>query len=328
MNSARASTIAAADTDKAVATSPSSPPHTVLMDNDGHMDDLIALVVLSQLVGPALSSIVISQGNSETDIAAKTTAALLDYMGQKSTLVGASKEPAKNAFPDAWRAMSKDFHAVVERFLGESKSSSLTSMEKAHEKWLGELQISNSGLIVATGPLTNIRRLLSKLPDDLVGKVKLFWMGGALDAAGNVTTSDGTQISAEWNSYADPDSVAGVLKMGVELFIVPLDVTNHFEVTSEMIQKFRSAGTVLADIVAALLEYSTKKYNYYLWDPIASVLAVYPHFAEWSAVHISVEQNGKVQGRLYRSENGDLCHVAEHIRRDQITDKICESLGK
>lgn len=300
----------------------------VLMDNDGHMDDLIALVVLSQLVGPALSSIIVSQGNSDADIAGETTKALLDYLGQANVPVSISDKPAKNDFPEAWRAMSKDFHAVIEQFIGKTKASPPASVQEAFDKWLNELQSASNGLIVATGPLTNISTLLEGLPKTLAEKVKLFWMGGALDAAGNVSASDGTQLAAEWNSYADPDAVAKLLKAGIELFIVPLDATNYFEVNKEMIEAIRSAESVIAQIVAALLEYSASKYNYYLWDPIASILAVYPHLATWGTMRLSVGQNGKDEGRLFRSDEGSVCHVATQISRNQIMDAICKSLGK
>lgn len=301
---------------------------TVLMDNDGHMDDLIALIVLSQLVGPSLSSVVISQGNSEIDIAAKTTATLLNYMAQKGVLIGVSERPAKNMFLDAWRAMSKDFHTVVERFAGEIETIPPTPVQEAHEKWINELQTSDTGLIVATGPLTNISNLLDNLPHNLANKVKLYWMGGALDVTGNVTANNGTPILAEWNSYADSDSVAKLLAAGIEVFIVPLDVTNHFEVTNEMIRRFRSVGTVLAEVVAALLEYSASKYNYYLWDPIASVLAIHPHLAHWETLRLSVETDGKNEGRIFRSDKGNICHVATHIQRDQTVDVMCKCLEK
>lgn len=305
---------------------PISP--TVLMDHDGHMDDLIALAVLSQLVGPALSAVIVSQGNSETDIAGKTSKALLDYLGQTNVPVSISHKPAKNDFPEAWRAMSKDFHTVVERFTGKTKAGSPVSVQSAFDKWLKELQSTNNGVVVATGPLTNISILLEGLPGTLAEKVRLFWMGGVLDAAGNVSASDGTQLAAEWNSYADPEAVAKLLKAGIELFIVPLDATNHFEVNKDMIETIRSVETVVAQIVAALLEYSASKYNYYLWDPIASILAVYPHLAGWDTVCLSVVQNGKEEGRLFRSEGGSVCHVATKIHRNQIMDAICKSLGK
>lgn len=330
MNSAHASTTESGDTNKGKGTLNKSIPLscTVLMDQDGHMDDLIALVVLSQLVGPALSSIIISQGNSEANIAAKTTASLLDYLGQNDVRVGVSAEPAKNNFPDAWRAMSKDFHSVVERFLGKTKPSSSTSVHEAHEKWLNELQTLDSGLVVATGPLTNTSNLIGALPHDLSEKVKIFWMGGALEAAGNVTASDGSQIPAEWNSYADPDAVAKLLKTGIELFIVPLDVTNHFRVSQEMIEEIRSEKTMIAQIVAALLEYSTSKYDYYLWDPIASILAIHPRLAEWNTMSLSVDTSGRNQGRLFRSDRGGMCHVATQIQRSIIMDALCKSLGR
>ncbi len=297
------------------------------MDHDGHMDDLIALIILSQLAGKSLSSVIISQGNSETDIAAKSTATILDYMGKNDVPVGISDKSTRNPFPNAWRALSKDFHEIIKCFLGETKLRTPLLAQDAFQKWTKELQILNRGLIVATGPLTNISNNLSKLPHSLLTRVKLFWMGGALDANGNVTIAGDTQIDSEWNSYADPDAVATLLKMGVDFFIIPLDVTNHFQVNDKMIQQFRSSGTALAKVVCALLEFSASKYDYYLWDPIAAVLAIYPHLAEWNITRLSVEQNGRNEGRLYRNEDGNICHVATHTQQDQIIDVICKCLA-
>jgi len=47
-------------------------------------------------------------------------------------------------------------------------------------------------------------------------------MGGAFGVGGNVTPL------AEFNYWYDPRSVAVVLQSGVDLSIVPLDVTNHY----------------------------------------------------------------------------------------------------
>lgn len=220
--------------------------------------------------------------------------------------VSVSDKHAKNDFPEAWRALSKEFHMVVEGLLGKTNQDSPVNVQEAFEEWLEELKSVNNGLIVATGPLTNVSILLDKLPQDLVEKIELFWIGGALDSAGNVTANDGTRLAAEWNSYADPESVAKLLKTGVELFIVPLDVTNHFQVNAEMIRNIRSTDAVIAQVVAALLEYSISKYSYYLWDPIVSVLAVYPHLATWETMRLLVGQSGQDEGRLLRSDEGGM----------------------
>lgn len=72
--------------------------------------------------------------------------------------------------------------------------------------------------IIAQGPLTNLGLALRKDPD-LPRKIRRLWiMGGANNALGNITPA------AEFNFYVDPEAAHAVLRGGFRTVLVPWDV--------------------------------------------------------------------------------------------------------
>ncbi|KAE9412571.1 hypothetical protein Angca_007899, partial [Angiostrongylus cantonensis] len=69
------------------------------------------------------------------------------------------------------------------------------------------------------GPITNIAMALIKAPDIAAKIGEIVWMAGAYFEVGNITPT------AEFNVYVDPEAADVVLKSGVKLTLVPLDVT-------------------------------------------------------------------------------------------------------
>ena len=94
------------------------------------------------------------------------------------------------------------------------------------------------------GPLTNIAAAFLKAPDivDRVGQIVL--MGGAYFEVGNITPT------AEFNIYVDPEAAEIVLKSGVDLVVMPLDVTHKALTNKARVAAFRALGTEPGRMVA------------------------------------------------------------------------------
>src|SRR5580765_5005848 len=96
----------------------------------------------------------------------------------------------------------------------------------------------DGGITLCTlGPLTNIGMALVKAPD-IVPKVReIVMMGGAYFEVGNTTPA------AEFNIYVDPHAADLVLRSGIPVTIIPLDVSHKALTTAPRIPRFRALGT-------------------------------------------------------------------------------------
>ena len=101
------------------------------------------------------------------------------------------------------------------------------------------------------GPLTNVAMALIKAPEigPRIGEIVM--MAGAYFEVGNVTPA------AEFNVFADPEAADDVvLRSGVAITMVPLDVTHLVLVTGERFEMLRSIGNRAARAVVGMLRFS------------------------------------------------------------------------
>ena len=90
--------------------------------------------------------------------------------------------------------------------------------------------------ICPTGPLTNIALALQKEPLIKKNIKKIIFMGGVGMSLGNITPS------AEFNIYVDPHAANIVLKSGIPLVMMGLDVTHKVNVNDKIIEDIKSNG--------------------------------------------------------------------------------------
>ncbi len=92
--------------------------------------------------------------------------------------------------------------------------------------------------LIATGPLTNVAKLLWCLPEDRAGNLKgITVMGGAIHG-GNVTPT------AEFNFYVDPDAADWVLGGPVPVRLVGLDVTHRARMPWDAVERLGQLGSL------------------------------------------------------------------------------------
>ncbi|MFX0135118.1 MAG: nucleoside hydrolase, partial [Candidatus Hodarchaeota archaeon] len=103
--------------------------------------------------------------------------------------------------------------------------------------------------IVATGPLTNIAKIL--MIDSEISKqiFELIIMGGAVSVPGNVTPK------AEYNVWADAEAAKIVLESNLPIILVPLDVTMSFTFTADNLSEIKTANTSISKLISQMLPY-------------------------------------------------------------------------
>ncbi|MCO5073348.1 MAG: nucleoside hydrolase [Rhizobiaceae bacterium] len=99
------------------------------------------------------------------------------------------------------------------------------------------------------GPLTNIALALNREPriGDRIKQIVL--MGGGFFEGGNITPA------AEFNIYVDPHACEVVLGSGIDIVMMPLDVTHKALTSASRIAAFRGLGSRVGTAAAEMLEF-------------------------------------------------------------------------
>ena len=140
------------------------------------------------------------------------------------------------------------------------------------------------------GPLTNIALALVREPK-IVPRIKeIVLMGGGFFEGGNVTPA------AEFNIYVDPHAADVVLKSGIPVVMVPLDVTHKALTSAKRVAAFRDLGTKPGVAVAEMLEFFERfdesKYGTDggpLHDPCVIAYLLQPELFSGRYINVTVE---------------------------------------
>lgn len=145
------------------------------------------------------------------------------------------------------------------------------------------------------GPLTNIATAFEKAPD-IIGRVQqIILMGGAYFEVGNITPT------AEFNIYVDPQAADIVFKSGVDIVVMPLDVTHKALVTSERNTAFRALGTPSGIAVAQMTDFferfDKEKYGSAgapLHDPCVTAYLIAPEIFSGRYINVEIEVDSEL----------------------------------
>ena len=215
----------------------------LLIDTDTAGDDVTSLLFGLRWPDVTLEAVTVVAGNVHLPLATRNALITTEVAGRTDVPVHAGADrpllrPLKTAyyvhggdgmgnsgFPDPTVA-PRSQHAV----------DAIVELVGRHA---GELEI------VAQGPLTNLALALMKDPE-LPDKVARLWiMGGADNALGNITPA------AEFNFHVDPEAAHLVLAAGFRATLVPWNVC-------------LADGVLLRDELTPVLEMGTKLSEFYL----------------------------------------------------------------
>lgn len=148
--------------------------------------------------------------------------------------------------------------------------------------------------LVALGPLTNIAAALARDPATLRRARQLVLMGGACFEGGNVTPA------AEFNVFVAPEAAAQVIASGLDLVIVPLDVTHRALTSPDWVERMRAQGRVghaVASWTGCLERHDRARHGAQgapLHDPCTIAWLLAPDLFDGRRINVEVE----LQGRL------------------------------
>ena len=278
----------------------------VLLDHDGGVDDYLATALLMTMDHVDPVGVVVTPADCYIRAAVSATRKLLGLLGRSWVPVAESTVRGVNPFPRLFRRDS--FTVDLLPILNESDDVGAPLVAEPGQRFMVRqlLEAPEPLTVLVTGPLTTVSAALDLAPE-IEHKIRnIVWMGGALNAPGNVDPiiEGGQDMSAEWNAYWDPPAVDRVWRTGVPITICPLDLTNHVPVTPDFIRNLsRQRKYPLYDFAGQCYALVTHQ-DYFFWDVLTTAYLGRPEIFEvrqWETVVIT---EGPDEGRTKVEDGG------------------------
>ena len=149
--------------------------------------------------------------------------------------------------------------------------------------------------IFSLSPLTNLGMALIEAPEIAPKIREIVMMAGAYFEVGNITPT------AEFNVYVDPDAADVVLRSGIPMVMLPLDVTHQMRSTRARLDRFGAIGNRCGAAVDGMMSFSEafdlKKYG---WDgaplhgPCVPAYMMKPELFESRLINVTVETGSEL----------------------------------
>jgi len=184
-------------------------------------------------------------------------------------------------------------------------------------------------VLVPTGPLTNVARLLERHPQ---ATARIVWMGGAI-AEGNVTPA------AEFNAYVDPEAARAVFESGIDVTMIGLDITHKALFDSTHAERLRGsgkAGKAVAELADFFLEFHRQRYRFDgapIHDAMAVAHVVDPTLVTTLECNISIEIESQfcdgrtVVDRWLVTDQPRNAHAGIDVDADRFLELLVERIG-
>ncbi|HJU67811.1 MAG TPA: nucleoside hydrolase [Gemmatimonadaceae bacterium] len=260
-------------------------PSAVLIDTDPGIDDAVALALAARL--PELDVVGITTCHGNTDVARATRNAreVARRVGITAPITAGAPTPLQRAAHPA-----RETHG--EEGLGYWVPEQAAPAEPNHAAAaIAEAAGATHRLtLICLGPLTNLARAVAEY--DVVSMLgPVFIMGGTIGVRGTQTRW------SEFNWWGDPEAVEVVLNAGLDIRLVPLDVTRRIVVPGDAVRALREAGEsddeprFWADALGFYMDFHRGYEGLdgcVVNDPLAVALAADPSLATWRDMRIGV----------------------------------------
>jgi purine nucleosidase len=253
----------------------------VFVDCDPGIDDAVALAYLAARGDVEIVGVGAVFGNNSVDITADNALRLLELYGRPDVpvAVGAGRplvqEPRLAAHVHGGNGLGDvELPAPAGKPVPQSAAELLVGLVRANP---GEIDV------LAVGPLTNLAIALGLEPELPRLVRRLVVMGGAVRAAGNVSSH------AEANISNDPEAAEAVFAAGFDMDLVALDITMETVATPEWLAELKGVPGERAERTSAFLDFYADFYaglfgvrQCAMHDPLAAAVLVDPHLVTGS----------------------------------------------
>jgi purine nucleosidase len=296
-------------------------PTSVLIDTDPGIDDAVALALASKLPELDVVAITTVHGNTDVDRGTRNARLVASIAGIDAPVIAGAAAP-----------LVREPRAARETHGPEGLGHVIPAQAPEHEvdgaaeAIIAQVRGHHKLTLCCLGPLTNLATAIAFAPDiaDALGPV--FVMGGALGVPGTQTPT------SEFNWWSDPEAADFVLHAGLDLRLVPLDVTRRIAVPGSAIRALVEAGARDRDArfwAEALRFYADfhQEYEHFdgcvVNDALAVALVANPSLAGWEEMRLDVSLDDDVhRGAVRRTATGGRVATAMSVRAQEVLSLI------
>jgi purine nucleosidase len=268
----------------------------IVLDVDTGVDDALAIILLYNIFRKNILGITTCGGNVGVKQTTDNTLAVLSVLNARIPVYQGSAKPLKRksyipAFDYHGKNGLADLNLPV--FLKKEKKDAVSFISESIKKY------GNNLVIISVAPPTNLAKAFNK-NKKLSSKIKaVYLMGGAFNVSGNQTAK------AEFNFFQDPEAVVSILKIGMPVFIVPLDVTGKCLIKKSdlvNISQNKTGVFVLSLIKNWYKIFGDKKERYFeLYDPL-TIVALKNNLLLFKKSVVNIGMKGKNRGAIIKGK--------------------------
>ena len=266
----------------------------IIIDTDPGQDDAVA--ILLALASPELDVLGLTAvaGNVPLPLTEKNCRIVCELAGRPETKVFAGCDT-----PLSRKLVTAEHVHGKTGLDGPQMADPVMALQDQHavDYIIETLRAEPSGTVTLCplGPSTNIATAFQKAPDIVERVQEIVLMGGAYFQVGNITPA------AEFNIYVDPEAADIVLRSGVPLVMLPLDVTHKALTNRARVEAFRGLGNEVGRMVAAWTDFferfDKEKYGSEgapLHDPCVIAYLLRPELFSGRQVNVEVETGSEL----------------------------------
>ncbi|MDB5506263.1 MAG: nucleoside hydrolase [Devosia sp.] len=181
--------------------------------------------------------------------------------------------------------------------------------------------------ILALGPLTNLAQLLFDHPAAARRIGRVVAMGGTIDEQGNAGPF------AEFNLAADPEAADMLLRSGVPVTLIPLDVTRQVRADPGFVNRLRAANTrasiAAAELITAYFDATIGRSSRPLHDPCVMLYALRPDLFGTETRALAVRNSSHDEpGALYQHLSTLPCTIALTVNAPAVLKRLALGLSR
>jgi purine nucleosidase len=293
-------------------------PSAVLIDTDPGIDDAVALALAARLAELDPVGITTCHGNTDVARATRNAREIARRVGLDAPVVAGAAVPLRRA---AHPARETHGHEGLGHWVPDQAAHA--ELDHAAQAIAEAVGANHRLTLICLGPLTNLARAVASFDHVAPALGPVFIMGGTVGVRGTQTRW------SEFNWWGDPEAVEIVLAAGLDIRLVPLDVTRRIVVPGDAVRALREAGQTddearfWADALGFYMDFHKSHEGLdgcVVNDPLAVALAADPSLATWRDMRIGVsvsddERRGAV---IVDAAGGATARVATTVQANDV----------
>lgn len=264
----------------------------VILDTDPGIDDALAFILLKAMPEISLQAITTTHGNTTVQKCTENALKLVELLDLQNVpvAVGAQEPLVKKL------SVAEETHGDTGLGHAILPTASVHPVATNAANLIIDIVNANPGeiTILTIGPVTNLALALLKEPS-LRKKIKnVVAMAGTIHYPGNATPS------SEYNVFCDPEAFDILLRSGIDLTIVPLDVTYKCLFTKVHIERLSGAREDIRTFIDRSTAFYMEFHAEYqgiegcaINDPLAAAILVKPELVTFRDYYVDIELHGE-----------------------------------